>query len=94
MSCCVGHTSALQMARKASDKTSNRANMKMLRTAYIHEARVQLRASPGSLTGLPQPGLLVHGASHCEGRCSLELSMLIHDDDNATGLLTRNELGY
>jgi hypothetical protein len=38
MAYCVGHTSALQLARKARDQTSDEAKMKMLRTAYIHEA--------------------------------------------------------
>lgn len=38
MAYCVGHTSALKLARQARDQASDQAKMEMLRTAYIHEA--------------------------------------------------------
>ncbi|KAL1607600.1 hypothetical protein SLS60_002534 [Paraconiothyrium brasiliense] len=102
MAYCVGHTSALKLARKARDQTSDQAKMEMLRTAYIHEA-----FAAHFLTDLFSSGHLraPRRAFHNPDYVSMGINgwrdnpvwdfqcRFMHDDDSATGLLVRNERG-
>ncbi|RYO48073.1 hypothetical protein AA0113_g10114 [Alternaria arborescens] len=102
MAYCVGHTSALQIARKARDEPTDEAKMKMLRMAYVHEA-----FAAHFLTDLFSSGHLraPRRAFHNPNYWSMGISGAIHnavwdfqcrymhDDDSATGLLVRNKLG-
>ncbi|CAN9377342.1 unnamed protein product [Alternaria alternata] len=102
MAYCVGHTSALQLARKARDEASNGAKMKMLRTAYIHEAFAahfltdlfssgHLRA-PRRAFHNPEYVYMVPHAVKKHAVWDFQCRYM-HDDDSATGLLVRNQRG-
>ncbi|EUC41075.1 hypothetical protein COCMIDRAFT_9151 [Bipolaris oryzae ATCC 44560] len=102
MAYCVGHTSALQIARKARNETSDEAKMKMLRTAYIHEAFAahfltdlfssgHLRAPRRAFHNPAYVSMVPHAVKKdavWDFQCRY-----MHDDDSATGLLVRNKLG-
>ncbi|CAN9354864.1 unnamed protein product [Alternaria alternata] len=102
MAYCVGHTSALQIARKARDEPSDEAKMKMLRTAYVHEAfAAHFLTDLFSSGHLRAPRRAFHNPNYMSMGWHAARDHAVwdfqcrymHDDDSATGLLVRNELG-